>query len=157
MANFEEAVQLTLKHEGGFVDNSNDRGGPTKYGITQVDLPGIDIKLITPQQAMDYYREHYWKALYSQINDQELANKLFDCGVLFGVGTAVKLLQLSMQSKIALVSDGQFGEQTLADVNQQTELLPGYKTMLIQHVVNIINNNPGQGVFANGWVNRINS
>ena len=157
MADFNTAVQKTLTHEGGYVNNPADRGGPTKYGITQADMSGVNIENITTDMAAKYYEEHYWKNLYSQINDQLLAEKLFDMGVLFGVGTAVKLLQLSMQNQITVVSDGQFGDQTLADVNQQTGLLPGYKTMLIQHVMNILNNNPSQSVFVNGWVNRINS
>lgn len=158
MADFKQAVQKTLTHEGGYVNNPLDHGGPTKYGITQADMPGVNIANITPDQAADYYSQNYWKTLYSQITDQLLAEKLFDMGVLFGVKTAVKMLQISMTNEIGLVSDGQFGPNTLAAVNQSSiSLLPGYKTTLIQHVVNIVNNNPDQGAFINGWVNRINS
>jgi lysozyme family protein len=157
MADYKQAVQKTLTHEGGFVNNPLDHGGPTKYGITQADMPGVNIANITPDQAVDYYSQNYWKPLYSQITDQLLAEKLFDMGVLFGVKTAVKMLQISMTNEIGLVSDGQFGPNTLAAVNQSSGLLPGYKTVLIQHVVNIINVNPDQGAFINGWVNRINS
>jgi lysozyme family protein len=157
MADFKQAVQKTLTHEGGFVNNPLDHGGPTKYGITQADMPGVNIANITPDQAADYYSQNYWKPLYSQITDQLLAEKLFDMGVLFGVKTAVKMLQISMTNEIGLVSDGQFGPNTLAAVNQSSGLLPGYKTVLIQHVVNIVNVNPDQGAFINGWVNRINS
>lgn len=158
MADFKIAVQKTLVHEGGYVNNPHDHGGPTKYGITQTDMPGVSIKDITPDDASTYYQEHYWKTLYSQIISQGLAEKLFDMGVLFGVGTAVKMLQISMSHEISLVSDGQFGPNTLAAVNQSTyDLVPGYKTTLIQHVVNIVNHNPGDGVFINGWITRINS
>ena len=158
MANFEEAVRLTLQHEGGYVNNLHDSGGPTKYGITQKDMPGISIKDITPADATKYYADRYWKPLYSQINSQGLANKLFDAGVLFGVGTAVKMLQISMANKIAVVSDGVFGQNTLDAVNQsQEDLLPGYRATLIQHCINIVNHKPEDGVFVNGWINRINS
>ena len=158
MGDFKIAVQKTLVHEGGYVNNPLDHGGPTKYGITQADMPAVSIKDITPDDAAGYYQEHYWKPLYSQITSQGLAEKLFDMGVLFGVGTAVKMLQISMTHEIGLVSDGQFGPNTLAAVNQSAvDLLPGYKTTLIQHVVNIVNTKPDQGVFIQGWVNRINS
>src|SRR6266849_8191705 len=157
MADFNQAVQKTLIHEGGFENTSHDPGGATKYGITQADMPGVNITEITPEQAVGYYKEHYWKPLFSQIIDQSVAEKLFDMGVLFGVSTAVKLLQLTMQNEIAIVSDGQFGEGTLAAVNQETDLLPRYRTMLIQHCVNIVNNRPESGVFINGWISRINS
>ncbi len=158
MADFNQAVQKTLTHEGGYVNNPHDHGGATKYGITQADMPGVNIADITIADAAAYYKEHYWKALYAQITNQLLAEKLFDMGVLFGVGTAVKMLQISMTHEIGLVSDGQFGPNTLAAVNQSTiDLLPGYKTTLIQHVINIVNVKPDQGVFINGWVARINS
>ncbi len=158
MADFNQAIQKTLVHEGGYVNNPHDKGGPTKYGITQKDLPGVDITSITPEQAAAYYSENYWKSLYSQINSQLVAEKLFDMGVLFGVKTAVRLLQITMQNEISIVSDGNFGPETLSDVNQESEdLLLRYRTALIQHVVNIVNHNPGDGVFVNGWVSRINS
>ena len=157
MADFKQAVQKTLIHEGGYVNNPADPGGATKYGITQADRPDVDIKTITPEQATAYYTEHYWKPLYSQITDQLLGEKLFDMGVLFGVKTAVKMLQISMTNEVGLVSDGQFGPNTLAAVNQSTNLLPGYRVTLIQHVMNILNVKPELGVFVNGWVNRINS
>lgn len=156
MADFLTAVAKTLTHEGGYVNNPADRGGPTNYGITQADMPGVNIANITPEMATAYYQEHYWKPLYSDITKQDVAEKLFDMGVLFGVGTAVKMLQSSMESEIHLVSDGQFGPETLADVNQYADLST-YKTALIQHVINIVNNNPSQHVFANGWIARINS
>ncbi|VVB50907.1 Glycosyl hydrolase 108 [uncultured archaeon] len=156
MTNFQIAVQKTLAHEGGYVNNPNDRGGPTKYGITQSDMPGVDIASITPAQAVSYYSEKYWKPLYSEINDQLLGEKLFDMGVLFGVGTAVKLLQISLTEggKISLVSDGVFGPITLADTNQRGSL-EEYRTVLVRHAVDVVNRNPQDGVFLQGWLNRI--
>jgi len=156
MADFKIAVQKTLVHEGGYVNNPNDKGGPTKYGITQADMPGVDIANITADQAIAYYAEHYWKPLYSQINDQLLAEKLFDMGVLFGVGTAVKLLQFSMQPHINLVSDGTFGPNTLNGVNTVGDLNE-YKKTLIQHAIYVVTNNPKDAEFLQGWTNRINS
>lgn len=156
MADFQTAVAKTLTHEGGYVNNPADRGGPTKYGVTQSDLPGIDIQSLTPEQAAFYYQGHYWKDLYGQINDQAIAEKLFDMGVLFGVKTAVRMLQTSMESEAHLVSDGDFGPETLSDVNQYASL-PQYRATLIQHVINIVHNDPSQNVFSTGWVNRINS
>ena|ERR1700733_9965237 len=156
MADFKIAVAKTLVNEGGYVNNPADRGGATNYGITQADMPGVDMRTITADQATAYYAAHYWKPLYSQINNQDLADKLFDMGVLFGVGTAVKILQASMESQIHIVSDGIFGQETLQDVNQYATL-DQYKTVLLQHAVNIVNNNPSQGVFANGWIRRIES
>lgn len=156
MADFLTAVAKTIIHEGGYVNNPADRGGPTKFGITQSDMPGVDISGLQVTQAEAYYQEHYWKPLYSQITKQEVADKLFDMGVLFGVKTATRMLQTSMESEIHLVSDGDFGPETLSDVNLYASL-PQYRTTLIQHVINIVHNDPSQNIFSAGWVNRINS
>jgi lysozyme family protein len=157
MADFRQAVQKTLINEGGYVNDPNDKGGPTKYGITQADMPGIDIATITQEQAIAYYSAHYWKDLYSQINDQLLAEKLFDMGVLFGVGTAVRLLQISMMDVIGMVSDGAFGPNTLAAVNQEPNLLPAYRHTLLAHCVNVVTNSPNDSEFVQGWIRRINT
>ena len=82
------SIHKTLVHEGGYVDNPADSGGPTNMGITQADVPTIPIKDLTVDQAIEIYKERYWKQYYSQIFDQFIADKLFDSGVLFGVGTA---------------------------------------------------------------------
>jgi lysozyme family protein len=169
MADFNQAVQKTLINEGGFQnihgDSGNWTGGEvgkgelrgTKYGISAAEFPNLDIFNLTQDQAIQIYREGYWKDGYSQITDQLLADKLFDLGVLFGVGEAVKLLQITMANKISLVTDGEFGLGTLSAVNQSANLLPAYKTTFINHCMNIINHNPAKAQFANNWVRRINS
>jgi lysozyme family protein len=159
VADLNQAIQKTLVHEGGYVNNPNDKGGPTKYGITQADMPGVDMSTISQIEAIAYYREHYWKDLYSQINSQLVAEKLFDMGVLMGVGTAVKLLQVTIKNRMMIVPDGVFGPQTLADVNLQRsdELLSCYRVTLLNHAVNIAGANPKDSEFIQGWITRINS
>jgi|ERR1700688_2745013 len=155
MADPKIAISLTLVHEGGYVDNPADSGGPTNMGITQKDMPDQDMKTLTVDQAVLYYQEHYWKPLYGEINDQFVANKIFDLGVLFGVGTAVKVLQASLGS----VADGSFGPMTLLAVNatEPGELLTAYKTGLISHALAVVQAQPQDRVFFAGWVRRINS
>jgi lysozyme family protein len=34
MSDFNQAVKVILQHEGGYVDNPNDPGGATNYGIS---------------------------------------------------------------------------------------------------------------------------
>ena len=118
-------------------------------------MPGVDIKNITPDQAVEFYRERYWKPLYSQINSQLVANKLFDLGLPFGVGTAVGILQLTLGVHI----DHDFGPVTLEAVNQaeETSLLLGFKTNFVTHAFNVATANPAERNDLNGWVKRINS
>jgi len=155
MADFNQAVALTLQHEGGYVNNPADPGGATNMGITQADMPGTPIKDLTAAQATQYYADHYWKPLYSQITSQRVANKLFDMGVLFGVGTAVKALQTALD----LVVDGVFGPMTLGAANRANEMLmlDAFKSELHAHVLAIVAARPASSVFLKGWQTRIDS
>ena len=58
---FKEAVKIILKHEGGYVNDKDDPGGETKFGISKKAFPYLNIKEITIQDAEDIYYEHYWK------------------------------------------------------------------------------------------------
>lgn len=161
------AITLDVAHEGGFQNDHDDRanwtGGQvgvgtlvgTKYGITYADMPGADIKNLTEEQATEYYLEHYWKTLYSQIESQDVASKLFDLGVLFGVGTAVGMLQTTLNIAV----DHVFGPDTLDHVNatDPISLLSGYKFYFVKHALQIGADNPNERPFVSDWIRRINS
>ena len=155
MSDFKTAILLTLVHEGGYVNNPDDPGGETNMGISKRQFPDLDIKNLTQDQAVEIYREGYWKELYSQIESQTIVNKLFDLGVLFGVGTAVGILQLTL----GITVDHTFGPDTLQAINDadETSLLASYKANLMTHVFNIATANPAERQFLKGWSNRINS
>jgi lysozyme family protein len=149
------SISKTLIHEGGYTNNPADPGHATNMGITQADLPGRDLHTLTVAEATEYYLEHYVKPLYSQINSQAILDKLIDSGILFGIGEAVGILQMTLNIKV----DHQFGEETLAAVNEADEatLLQGYKTNLVTHAFNVVSVNPAEKIFLKGWSDRINS
>jgi len=149
------AISKTLVHEGGYTNSSSDPGGETNFGISKREYPNLDIKNLTQAQAIEIYKEGYWKNLYSQIESQAVAEKLFDLGVLFGVGTAITILQLTL----GVVQDGMFGSGTLTAVNQAEEmtLLKSFKGNLATHAFNVVTAKPQERIFIQGWLNRINS
>jgi len=159
MSSFQIAVNLTLKHEGGFTDNPADPGGATNMGITQRDMPGIFIRDLTINQAEAFYQSKFWNPLYSGIIDQNIANKLFDMGVLFGVGTAVQILQETLRSTYNIGVDGNFGPETLAALNhfEPVMLLAEYKQAMVNRAIAIGAARPAEQIFVSGWINRINS
>lgn len=156
MADPNVAIVKTLHNEGGFVNNPDDRGGPTNMGITQADMPNVDIKTISIAQAEAYYVEHFWKQFYSQIESQDITNKLFDMGFLFGVGTATIFLQtcLSIEPR-----DGIVGPHTLEAINaaEPVSLLTAFKSILVTHALGIGAKDETQRQFVKGWLARINS
>ena len=48
---FEEIIEIVLEHEGGYVNDPDDAGGETKYGIAKRWYPDVDIKNLTKEQA----------------------------------------------------------------------------------------------------------
>jgi lysozyme family protein len=174
MADSTTAINLTLINEGGFQKDPDDTGNwtggakgvgelkGTKYGISAHEFPDLDIENLTQNQADDIYRTGrppqvppFWNPLYDQIESQPVANKLFDLGVLFGRGTAVK----NIQSLVKMVQDGSFGPHTLVAVNESdpTSLLSAYKTTMVSHAIGIANAQPGKRKDLAGWIKRINA
>lgn len=169
MSDARTAILITLDpaHEGGFQKMHNDHANwtsgvvgvgtlvGTNGGITALDMPGADIEHLTDDQKISYYMDHYWKPLYAQITSQLVANKLFDLGVLFGVGTAVK----AMQAILPVVVDGVFGSQTLAVINAAHEgvVLVQFKLSMKAHAHDVAMRNPNEDGFLHGWLQRIDS
>jgi len=178
MANFHEAVLKTLVNEGGYLNDPCDPGGETYRGVSRrnhanwsgwqiidnyknsPDFPRIlDTDVPLQNMVEDVYAEGYWKTGYSQIDSQLIAEKLFDMGVLFGVGVAVRLLQATLNPTYGTEIDGSFGPDTLNAINQSEEnsLLNSYKSALVAHILKVVMNKPQTNKFAAGWGKRVNS
>jgi lysozyme family protein len=113
MANFIQALQRVLAHEGGHVNHPDDPGGETYYGIARryhSDWEGwlkIDEYKSDPEfprvlysdhtikgWVRDFYRRHYWDNIKGDtIASQDLANELMDISVNMGTRRAIYFLQ----------------------------------------------------------------
>ena len=62
---FQTAIKQVLKNEGGFVNNPQDKGGETMYGITAKTTKacGYNGKMcdLPKEKAASIYFENYWK------------------------------------------------------------------------------------------------
>ena len=112
---FYEAVKFTIENEGGYSDDPDDKGGKTKYGISQASNPEVDVENLTLTEAELIYRKKYWNPLYAQL-PKKLGIKLFDIGVNIGVKTSIRVLQATLNRwfDTNLMVDGVFGSQTLS-------------------------------------------
>lgn len=159
MAEFEKAVQAVLALEGGLVDHPADRGGLTKYGISQRAHPHLDIAALTEAEARELYRA-YWFPLFDRITDQVKANKVFDLCVNLGPKGGITLVQRAINdergSRGPVEVDGQFGAQTLMAVNLMPvrQFLRTVRARQARHYVDLVLADASQLAFLNGWLKR---
>ena len=118
LTTFDEIIDLTLEHEGGYVHDPSDLGGETNFGIAKRFYPDVDIKNLTKEGAKEIYKKDYWdKNKIDDVSDN-LKHIYFDMCVNQGRRTAVKILQSAINGKGGKISvDGGFGPGTKAAVN----------------------------------------
>jgi lysozyme family protein len=161
----DDIINLVLKHEGGFTNNPNDRGGPTNFGITAADYgrwlnkgapaTADEVKAMDVSVARAIYQKSYVKdPQFDLINDDKLRLILVDSGVLHGVKRATIWLQLSLGMA---QPNGRIGTEELAALSNHKD--PGKLPRLVlahrfQAIAEIVKNKPTQIVFLLGWINR---
>ena len=59
LTTFDEIIELTLKHEGGYVHDPKDLGGETNFGIAKRFYLDVDIKNLT-KEGKEIYKKDYW-------------------------------------------------------------------------------------------------
>jgi lysozyme family protein len=174
MADFNKAIEITLGHEGGYVNHPNDPGGATQYGISlrflksespllgdvdnDGDVDADDIKKMTRAQATEIYRKHFWdKYGYSQFSSQDVANKVFDMCVNMGSRQAHKLLQRACCANLQHCNDdGLIGPKTLAASNccNSEALLTSLRSEQAGFYRTLAAAKPKFNAFKKGWLRR---
>lgn len=145
---FQRAFDLVIGHEGGLVDDQDDPGGLTKFGISQRAYPGEDIRALTREMAGEIYRRDYWAAIKGDQLPEALALCLFDMAVNSGVSQAVRTLQRAIDVPV----DGILGPGTLGKaLSLPTEILVAYfqaeRVLLLAGLSTF-------GKFGRGWTRR---
>ena len=84
--NFQIALKFVFKHEGGYVNDPDDPGGETKYGISKRAYPNEDIKNLTRERAEFLYKRDYWDIPGLDLDNfpQDKAIVLFNVAVNMG-------------------------------------------------------------------------
>lgn len=166
----DQIIDATIKAEGGYVNDPADRGGATKYGITQTVARANgytgDMRDLPLQTARDIYKREY--AVKPGFIDfpSEIAAELFDTGVNMGTAKATQFLQRAINalSGAGITVDGKMGPATRNAVNAYLKsrsnatdiLLKALNGLQCVRYIEIVEANPSQRRFINGWIaNRI--
>lgn len=168
MSSFDLAIPVVLRHEGGLVNNPNDPGGITNFGVSlrwlkskglagdidhDGDVDANDIKRMTVDEAKDFYKRFWWDAYrYEFVQAQMVATKIFDAAVNMGAPRAHKLAQ----GVVGLTQDGIIGPKSLAEINAMPSLkfLVAYQEAMAQFYRQLVQLDPRRQEFLKGWLNR---
>ena len=172
MADFNAAFEMTMKAEGGYVNDPDDPGGETYKGIarsrnpkwngwTTIDLlkkeanfpKNLDNNAVVQQKVKDLYEANYWdKICGDDITDQDIAESIFDFAVNAGPRTSAKLAQITVQAE----PDGVLGPVTLEKINTDDKraFLAVFALAKIGRYVNICEKRNASRKYFFGWVKR---
>lgn len=158
-----DIVTEIMRREGWdkYTNHPADRGGPTKWGITQkawsdyIGVPATEdaIKAITEDEARSFYLEIYvLTPNFHKINNEHVRELVIDCGVNHGPSRAAKWIQRSA----FVTRDGKLGPISLHAINRMNPLECFLETLAyrIRLYGRLVSKNHSQAVFAAGWNNR---
>jgi lysozyme family protein len=162
-----DLIDEVILREGGYVNHPADRGGPTRWGITQAlltkwrghEATEEDVFELTKEEARHIYEAWYVKPLARIQHHTALFELLFDIGVMSGPETAIKMLQREMNAfgvNPPLSVDGVLGPKTAAVIDNFPE--PALRQALvvarILALTRIVERDPTQLDFLEGWITR---
>lgn len=146
---FDDAVSIILDLEKGYVNNPNDPGGETNFGISKRSYPNVDIKNLTVDAAKDIYKKDYWDKCKIDFLPSYLRLAVFDASIIQGPEVAIGLLQAALGVKV----DGDLGPATLGAVAKANK-----EKLLLQYIERRWDRmSRGRAFvhFAEGWGNRL--
>lgn len=139
MKTVEEIAAEIVAREGGYVNDPDDPGGATNYGVTLATLQRLgiartgdgrvdvaDVKALTRADAARIYVEHYFRRPRLAELPASVQASVFDMYVNAGTN-AVKILQrLVTRMGFPATDDGMVGPATIRAATQADLAAPGY-------------------------------
>lgn len=172
----DELIGELIEREGGFVDHSADRGGPTRWGVTEAVARahgyGGAMAAFPREEAEAIYRRLYWlRPRFHEVAKRapRVAVELFDTGANMGPGVAATFLQRALTALNRngsdysdLVPDGRVGPATLGALDAflsirgaasgETVLLRALEALQGERYLRLAEKRPANEAFLYGWL-----
>lgn len=148
MNNFQTAIDILFKLEGGYVNDADDPGGETKYGISKKSFPDVDIPHLTYTDAQAIYLKWFWTPLKCDQLIWPLSCYVFDMGVNSGNAQAIKTLQKTL----GITVDGIIGQQTISSANKASDETIA---LFLANRQKFYEDLPQYSKFGQGWTKRL--
>jgi len=175
-------IDELIDREGGFVNHPADRGGATRFGITEAVARAHGysgaMAMLPRDEAAAIYRRLYWlRPRFDEVARRApaVAAELFDTGANMGPAVATTFLQRALTALNRngkdypdLVPDGRAGPRTLAALDGflqargrrggQTVLLRALEALQGERYLRLAERRPANEAFLYGWLaNRLGS
>jgi lysozyme family protein len=164
----DDLLDEVITREGGFVHHPADRGGPTKFGITQATLSAWlgrpatvdEVRSLDEEPAREIYVTRYLAGPRIDTLPPEIVSQLFDMAANHGPRRAVRILQEVLNlAGWGVDVDGVIGPQTRkAAFEAQAEMGPFLTNAIADQRTNfyrrLVAADPTQRVFLRGWLRR---
>ncbi len=182
ISDIDELIDALIEREGGFVSHPDDRGGATRFGITEAvaRAHGYDgaMARLPREEAAAIYRRLYWlRPRFDEVaaRSPRIASELFDTGANMGPAVAVTFLQRALTALnrngkdfADLVPDGRIGPRTLAALDAflgirgkasgEAVLLRALEALQGERYLRLAERRPANETFLYGWLaNRLSS
>lgn len=147
------AMAWIIKTEGGYVNDPNDAGGETNFGISKRQYPELDIRALTVDDALEIYRTDYWRAYHCDEMPDAIALWTFDGLVQHRPKTASRILQRAIGAN----ADGIIGPKTLTLAKHTNPHLAA-RMMALERLDlydQIVRSDSSKARFINGWRARV--
>ena len=162
MNRFEKIFDYLLKVEGGYSNDKHDKGGRTKYGITEEDARDFGYKGGMQDLTKDFAKNIYLKKYYlgnklDKVVNDKVALSVCDFIVNSGAWGAKKAQAALNELGFDLRVDGVLGEKSLAALNEvdENKFLEKYHDLQRRYYRVLAANKPSQKKFLTGWLNRV--
>ena len=167
---FEKAMEIVFRHEGGYVNDPDDPGGETKYGISKRSYPELDITGLTKEEAKEIYKRDWWNKYKFCRLPGEVGIKIMDLAINIGAKPAIKILQEAGNNVVPkddprdylsnLEVDGIIGDLTIFRIydvfhDYNRNLIDQIRLLAIKRYIDIIERNPIQIKYLKGWIKRV--
>lgn len=146
---FDDVFDRLIGHEGGYVNDPNDPGGETQWGISKRSYPHLNIRALTRDGAKPIYFVDFWQRVHADTLADGVAFQLMDFAVNSGIETAVRYLQRAL----GVADDGHFGtfSQAAAAQMSESDLILRLNAERLDYMTRLSNwSNAGKG-----WARRI--
>ncbi|EEX75340.1 glycosyl hydrolase 108 family protein [Leptotrichia hofstadii] len=163
MERFERIFDYLLRVEGGYSDDKNDKGGKTKYGITEEEAREFGYKGNMQDLTKDFAKNIYLKKYYlgnklDKVVNDKVALSICDWAVNSGRnGTKNAQIAVNQLTNANLDVDGIIGNKTLEALNSvdSDKFLEVYHNLQRIYYKGKVEADRTQEGFLTGWLNRV--